>query len=107
MAVTRGADGVTVYTQAGAVHTAVVAPVQIADPTGVGDAFRGGFLTGFAHGLEFTTCAQMGVLAATYCLEQRGPQGHHYRVAEFVARFREHFDDEGKLDQLLDADHRR
>lgn len=107
VAVTRGADGVTVYTKAGAVHTAVVAPVQIADPTGVGDAFRGGFLTGFAHDFDFTTCAQMGVLAATYCLEQRGPQGHHYCVAEFVARFREHFDDEGKLDQLLDADHRR
>jgi adenosine kinase len=89
--VTRGAEGVTVYTKAGVVHSPVVPPVQIVDPTGVGDAFRGGFLTGFAHGLDFTTCAQMGALAATYCLEQRGPQGHQYSVAEFVARFRENF----------------
>lgn len=107
VAVTRGAEGVTVYTEAGTVHSAVVPPQQIVDPTGVGDAFRGGFLTGFAHEFDFTTCAQMGVLAATYCLEQRGPQGHHYSVAEFVVRFREHFNDGGKLSQLLDADHRR
>jgi adenosine kinase len=102
--VTRGADGVTVYTKAGLVHAPVVPPVQIVDPTGVGDAFRGGFLTGFAHGLDFTTCAQMGALAATYCLEQRGPQGHHYTRAEFVSRFRRHFNDEGKLNQLLAKD---
>lgn len=106
VAVTRGAQGVTVYTQAGAMYAPVVPPVQIVDPTGVGDAFRGGFLTGFAHELDFTTCAQMGVLAATYCLEQRGPQGHHYSAAEFVRRFGENFDDEGKLIQLLDAGQR-
>jgi adenosine kinase len=67
----------------------------------VGDAFRGGFLTGYAHGLDWLTCGRMGALAATYCLEQRGPQGHHYTPAEFVARFRQNFDDQGKLDVLV------
>jgi adenosine kinase len=104
VAVTRGAEGATIYSKQGIVHVPVVPPAQIVDPTGVGDAFRGGFLTGFAHGLDFTTCAQMGALAATYCLEQRGPQGHSYRPPEFVRRYRENFDDEGKLDQLLDTD---
>ena len=42
----------------------------------------------------------MGALAATYCLEQAGPQGHSYTPAEFVARFRTFFDDQGKLDVL-------
>ena len=43
----------------------------------------------------------MGALAATYCLEQHGPQGHHYTAGEFVARYRRYFDDEGKLDVLI------
>ena len=43
----------------------------------------------------------MGALAATYCLEQLGPQNHHYTRAEFVQRYREHFDDAGVLDALL------
>ncbi len=43
----------------------------------------------------------MGSLAATYTLEQPGPQSHHYTPAEFVARFREHFDDQGALDAMV------
>jgi adenosine kinase len=45
----------------------------------------------------------MGALAATYCLEQKGPQNHAYTRAEFVKRFREHFDDDGKLDKLVES----
>jgi adenosine kinase len=73
---------------------------HIVDPTGVGDAFRGGFLTGYGRGWDLELCGQMGSLAATYCLEQAGPQGHSYTSAEFVTRFRQSFDDHGKLDQL-------
>jgi adenosine kinase len=43
----------------------------------------------------------MGSLAAVYCLEQKGPQSHAYSRQEFIARFREHFQDDGKLDELL------
>jgi adenosine kinase len=43
----------------------------------------------------------MGSLAATYCLETRGPQEHSYTPAEFVARYRQHFEDQGALDVLL------
>ncbi len=58
---------------------------EILDPTGVGDAFRGGFLRGLQLGLDWQTIGQMGSLAATYCLEQRGTQLHNYTPAEFVA----------------------
>jgi hypothetical protein len=43
----------------------------------------------------------MGTLAATYCLEHEGTQGHSYTPAEFIARFRQHFDDRGELNRLL------
>jgi adenosine kinase len=101
LVVTRGEKGASLYSNGNEYLVPIVPPRQIADPTGVGDAFRGGFLVGYAQGLDLVTCVQMGVLAATYCLEQRGPQGHTYTIPEFVARFREHFDDHGKLDGLL------
>ena len=102
--VTRGELGATIYSREGIFSVPVVPPDEILDPTGVGDAFRGGFMTGYAHNLDFTTCGELGALAATYCLEQRGPQSHSYTIPEFIARYRRHFEDDGKLNQLLDAD---
>jgi adenosine kinase len=99
--ITRGADGATVSTVEGEVEISVVPPEQIADPTGVGDAFRGGFFKGYLNQLPLPLCAQMGALSATYCLEQDGPQGHHFTTVEFVERFRQHFDDDGLLDFLI------
>jgi adenosine kinase len=71
-----------------------------ADPTGVGDAFRGGFLKGYAHGLSLERCGQMGALAAAYCLEEEGTQGHSFTLDEFLARFRRTFDGGPELDRL-------
>ena len=100
LVVTRGADGSSIYTDGREYNIPVVPPERILDPTGVGDAYRGGFLTGYAHGWEWELCGQMGALAASYCLEQKGPQNHAYARKEFVARFRKHFDDRSKLDEL-------
>jgi adenosine kinase len=102
LVITRGEEGADVYTEGQVFRTLSLPPVEIVDPTGVGDAFRGGFLTGYMNSLDWQTCAQMGALAATYCLEQQGPQGHSFSLAEFTSRFRAHFDDAGQLDRLLD-----
>ena len=99
--ITRGESGATIYADGQEIAIPIVPPDCIADPTGVGDAFRGGFLTGYAAGLGWELCGRMGALSATYCLEQCGPQNHSYTPAEFVARFRQHFDDRGALDVLL------
>ena len=93
--------GSTVYSREKEYAIPVVPPKQIIDPTGVGDAYRGGFLTGYSHNLDLEICGQMGTLAATYCLECEGTQGQCYTPIEFVARFRQHFDDRGQLDRLL------
>ncbi|GAP14216.1 sugar kinase, ribokinase family [Longilinea arvoryzae] len=101
MVVTCAEKGARIYADGKQYHIPVVPPACIADPTGVGDAFRGGFLRGYDLGFDWNTCGRMGALAATYVLEQHGTQNHHYTPAEFVARYRTHFDDQGVLDALL------
>lgn len=101
LVITRGKDGADLYAGGDAVHIPTVPEKEIVDPTGVGDAFRGGFLAGYSHGFDWKLCGEIGSLSAVYCLEQRGTQNHSYTVQEFVQRFRQHFDDGGKLDLLL------
>lgn len=101
LVVTEGKAGASIYTADGQIHVPAAPTDTIVDPTGVGDAFRGGFLTGHALGLEMETCGQMGSVAATYCLEHLGTQGHSYTPAEFIQRFRQSFDDCGKLEVLI------
>ena len=79
----------------------VFKPSQIVDPTGVGDAYRAGFIKGYVNGFDLILCAQMGALAATYCLEEKGPQTQCYMMNDFIERFRTQFDDKGVLDKLL------
>ncbi len=101
VAVTMGSKGVSIYTGDEKIEIDPVPPKQIIDPTGAGDAFRGGFLTGYSRGWDFKTCARMGALSATYCLESDGPQGQSYTAEEFISRFRQHYDDGGLLDELI------
>ena len=74
--------------------------IEVKDPTGVGDAFRGGFLRGYMAGLPLKVCAEMGNTAAAYCIQEAGPQCHCYTWDRFVAFYREHFNDEGLLDEI-------
>jgi adenosine kinase len=99
--VTRGEHGASIYADGKEIAIPAVSADRVVDPTGVGDAFRGGFLAGYARGWDWKLCGQMGAVAATYCIEQNGPQNHRYTRDEFVQRFRKHFDDQGKLDALL------
>jgi adenosine kinase len=101
LVITRGKDGADLYSDGDSVHIPTVPEDEIVDPTGVGDAFRGGFLAGYSHGFDWKLCGEIGSLSAVYCLEQRGTQNHSYTPAEFVKRFRQHFDDGGKLDVFL------
>lgn len=101
MVVTLGEKGAMVYFGDQTIEVAPVRPKQIIDPTGAGDAFRGGFLTGYSHGWDFQVCAQMGALSATYCLESDGPQGQEYRIEDYVSRYREHYAEHGSIEQLL------
>jgi adenosine kinase len=68
-----------------------VTPHRIVDPTGVGDAFRGGFMKGLAAGADYEVCARIGSVAATWALEHLGGQSHAYTWEEFGDRYAKHF----------------
>ncbi|HEX4952086.1 MAG TPA: carbohydrate kinase family protein [Thermoanaerobaculia bacterium] len=74
-------DGSTIQVSASKVGKAV-------DPTGAGDAYRGGFLAGLMKGLSLEICARMGSIAAVYCIECYGTQCHAYTRQEFLERYR-------------------
>lgn len=106
LVVTRGKDGATIYADGQRHDLSAFPVVDIVDPTGTGDAFRGGFLRGISAGLGWELSGMMGALSATYCLEHNGTQNHAYTIAEYVERFRSVFDDKGELNKLLHSTER-
>ena len=102
--VTRGENGATIYADGQRYNIPAVPVTHLADPTGAGDAFRGGLLRGMASKWSWDLAGRVGALAATYCIEKTGPQNHHFTRAEFVTRFREHFDDAGQLNTIISTD---
>jgi adenosine kinase len=97
--VTRGSDG-CVLRRSGVSDVAVptVPEVHRADPTGVGDGFRAGFLAALAWGLDETRCAQVGSLVATYVLETVGTQEYTLDAGDFLRRFDTAFGSEAAAD---------
>jgi adenosine kinase len=72
---TLGAEGVDLVSADGtAIHVGVVPETHQVDPTGIGDAFRAGFLTGRSGGLSLERSAQLASLVAVLVLEAPGPQ---------------------------------
>lgn len=99
--ITRGARGSTVYNGGETIDVPIFPVTDIKDPTGSGDAYRAGLIRGIVAGWPLKLAGQVGALCAAYALEHVGTQNHRFTPAEFVARFRTAFDDEGILDSLL------
>jgi len=91
LVVTRGEHGSTILEAGSKIEVPAVKPHRIADPTGVGDAYRGGLMKGLAQGADLATCGRLGSVAAAYALEHLGGQSHAYTRAEFRERYEQHF----------------
>ena len=72
-------------------HIKPAKPKNTSDPTGAGDAFRAGFLAGYARKFDLQTCGQMGSVAAVYTVEKYGTQTHEFTMSEFKKRYQENF----------------
>jgi adenosine kinase len=71
------------------------------DPTGVGDAFRSGFLAGLSYGLDPKQCCQIGAMLATFVLETVGTQEYTFSRGEFIRRLSESYGPDEKIESAL------
>lgn len=100
---TLGANGVEIVSKDGSrLHVPVVGETAKVDPTGVGDAFRGGFLAGLHRGLNHERSAQLGSLMATLVLETVGTQEYTFDAASAVERLRDGYGAEA-ADEIVRA----
>jgi adenosine kinase len=70
----------------------------VLDPTGVGDAFRAGFVAGLAWGVSDERCAQIGSLLATHVIETVGTQEYSLSRSAFLQRLAATYGDEAASD---------
>jgi adenosine kinase len=93
--ITKGKDGVVIERRGEApIEVSVAREVRRADPTGVGDAFRAGFLTGLAADLGLRHAAELGSMLATYVIETVGTQEYTLGKERFLRRLAEAYGQE-------------
>lgn len=99
--VTRGAEGSQVINRQFRLDVPAAKATRVVEPTGVGDAYRAGLMTGMVRGYPWHVTCRLASLAAVYVIENVGTMNHHYELSEFVARYRREFGDTPELDDLL------
>ncbi|MSQ26027.1 MAG: carbohydrate kinase family protein [Dehalococcoidia bacterium] len=86
---TRGEHGSVVATEKG---ESVVGVAKLerppVDPTGAGDAYRGGVIKGMLEGKPLEEAARMGSVCASFCVEVQGTQAYSFSAEQFQARHR-------------------
>jgi adenosine kinase len=93
--VTLGASGVRVERSGREpIVVAAARPVSVVEPTGVGDAFRAGFLAALEWDLSLERAAQLGCLLAVHVVEKVGTQEYTLHQGPFLRRFAEAYGEE-------------
>lgn len=85
--VTHGERGASIYADGQQYAIPAVQAERVVDPTGCGDAFRGGLLYGIENGLDWETTGRLASLVGALKIAQQGPQNHWISRDELGARF--------------------
>ena len=85
--VTRGAEGSRVYEPGRMTEVAPAAISRAVDPTGCGDAYRGGLLYALANGASWVDAARLGSVMGAIKIEHQGAQNHRVDRDEVARRF--------------------
>jgi adenosine kinase len=89
--VTRGAQGSQIHTGGTAHEIPPAKAAHIADPTGCGDAYRGGLLYGLQRGFEWAVTGRIASLMGSIKIGHHGTQTHRLTREEFAQRYRTQF----------------
>jgi len=88
LVVTLGAEGSRIRTREGEVRVKASPVKDATDPTGAGDAFRAGFITGTLCSFSLADCAKLGSTVAAYTVETYGTQTHKFTIDELKERYK-------------------
>lgn len=99
--VTHGEHGSVIWANGTEIQIPVAAPDRIADPTGVGDAYRAGIISGMMRGYPWEVTGRLGSIVAAYVLEQHGTQRHTYNRRQVADRYRQIFGDAAELEDFI------
>jgi adenosine kinase len=83
---TLGETGSQLCTQEGEVRIPASKANQVVDPTGAGDSFRGGLISGLVQGKDIEQCARMGSVCASFSVEYHGTQEYRFSPEKFDER---------------------
>ena len=83
---TLGSKGSRVESHGKTIKIAPAKAKAVIDPTGAGDAYRGGFVAGYLRTFDLQTCGQMGSIAAVYTVEKYGTITHSFTKPAFEKR---------------------
>ena len=84
--VTLGERGSMLYDNGSESHIPPAKPLKVVDPTGCGDAYRGGLLSGLAAGKSLTESAKLGSVCASFAVECYGTQIYSFTPDKFTER---------------------
>lgn len=89
---TRGEHGCEVLSRDGQSQTIPVIPTRnVVDPTGAGDAFRGGLIEGLIQGYPVERAAVMGTVCSHYVIQAYGTQKYSFTRDEFFDKLEQYF----------------
>ncbi|HAR49671.1 carbohydrate kinase [Smithella sp. SCADC] len=83
---TMGESGSQVSTQYNEIAIPAFKAKKVVDPTGAGDSYRGGLISGLAHGKDIEQSALMGSVCASFAVESYGTQEYSFTPEEFNER---------------------
>lgn len=91
--VTRGGKGSQIFVEQGArvIDIPCAKADSLTDPTGCGDAYRGGLIYGLLRGMDWETTGRIAALMGAMCIERPGTQNHRFSLEAFRERYRENF----------------
>ena len=81
---TKGEEGCEVVTKAGVTRIPAVTTENVVDPTGAGDAFRGGLIKGLVQGLPVERACMMGTVCSHYVIQKYGTQEYNFTPQEYA-----------------------
>ena len=86
--VTMGESGSHAFTPDGEIRIPADKPKEVKDPTGAGDSYRGGLISGLVRGKEIEQCVRMGSVCASFAVECHGTQEYRFNPEEFNERLK-------------------